>query len=185
MWSTFICCGMATLGWRFKSIAEQGCLLQGDDAVGAGAHAPSVLLATAASLFPDPLQTANSEMLLNTADPLSSINSTITILDTFEERERQARQVGCNPSHDSMYVTLCKCLGIDYAPCVHAEVMIPVNIPAAYKVYEYLPSLSFNTRAAKIDHAHNMSLMQGSRHAAQMIARIIRSAAAARSAYDC
>ena len=71
--------------------------LQGYDAVGTGAHAPGALLATAASLFPDPLQTANSEMLLNTADPLSSINSTINILDTFEERERQARSSGCIP----------------------------------------------------------------------------------------
>ena len=70
-------------------------------------RAQGALLATAASLFPDPLQTANSEMLLNTADPLSSINSTINILDTFEERERQARSSGRNPSHDSMYVRQC------------------------------------------------------------------------------
>lgn len=81
--------------------------LQGYDAVGTEAHAPGALLATAASLFPDPLQTANSEMLLNTVDPLSSINSTINILDTFEERERQARSSGRNPSHDSMYVRQC------------------------------------------------------------------------------
>ena len=81
--------------------------LQGYSAMGTGVHAPGALLATAASLFPDPLQTANSEMLLNTADPLSSINSTMNILDTFEERERQARSSGHDPSHDSMYVRQC------------------------------------------------------------------------------
>ena len=91
-------CGLAPSAeeWDHQSCASEVqqskgvTALQGYAAVGTGAHAPGALLATAASLFPDPLQTANSEMLLNTADPLSSINSTTNILDTFEERERQA-----------------------------------------------------------------------------------------------
>jgi len=58
---------------------------QGDEALDTGAKTDRVLLATAVSLFPDPLQTANSEMLFNTMDPLSSINSTMNIHDTFEE----------------------------------------------------------------------------------------------------
>ena len=90
--------------------------------MGTGAHAPGALLATAASLFPDPLQTANSEMLLNTADPLSSINSTITILDTFEERERQASSFDCKPSHGPLNLTQSRCLGLEFLICGHAEV---------------------------------------------------------------
>lgn len=62
-----------------------GVRLQGDEALETGATTDRVLLATAVSLFPDPLQTANSEMLFNTMDPLSSINSTMNIHDTFEE----------------------------------------------------------------------------------------------------
>ena len=50
-----------------------------------GVQTGADLLQTAVSLFPDPLQTANSEMLFNTVDPLSSINSTMNIHDTFEE----------------------------------------------------------------------------------------------------
>lgn len=58
---------------------------RGDGVLDTHATADGALLATAASLFPDPLQTANSEMLFNTVDPLSSINSTMNIHDTFED----------------------------------------------------------------------------------------------------
>ena len=60
-------------------------MLQGDGLLDTNATADGDLMATAVSLFPDPLQTANSEMLFNTVDPLSSINSTMNIHDTFEE----------------------------------------------------------------------------------------------------
>ena len=59
-------------------------MLQGDGLLDTNATADGDLMATPVSLFPDPLQTANSEMLLNTVDPLSSINSTMNIHDTFE-----------------------------------------------------------------------------------------------------
>lgn len=53
--------------------------------MGTGVQTEAGLLQTAVSLFPDPLQTANSEMLFNMVDPLSSINSIMNIHDTFEE----------------------------------------------------------------------------------------------------
>ncbi len=59
--------------------------LQGDGLLDTNANMDAAVMATAVSLFPDPLQTANSEMLFNTMDPLSSINSTMNIHDTFEE----------------------------------------------------------------------------------------------------
>ena len=58
--------------------------MQGQEVLDTDAAAGDALLATAASLFPDPLQTANSEALFNTMDPLSSINSTMNIHDTLE-----------------------------------------------------------------------------------------------------
>ena len=59
--------------------------MQGDETMDTGVQTEAGLLQTAVSLFPDPLQTANSEMLFNMVDPLSSINSTMNIHDTFEE----------------------------------------------------------------------------------------------------
>ncbi len=59
--------------------------MQGDDTIDTQAHTEAGLLQSVASLFPDPLQTANSEMLISMTDPLSSINSTMNVHDTFEE----------------------------------------------------------------------------------------------------
>ena len=59
--------------------------MQGDGLLDTSTTMDAAAMATAVSLFPDPLQTANSEMLFNTMDPLSSINSTMNIHDTFEE----------------------------------------------------------------------------------------------------
>ena len=72
----------AAVSMPVKRIAAS---LQGDGLLDTNANMDAAVMATAVSLFPDPLQTANSEMLFNTMDPLSSINSTMNIHDTFEE----------------------------------------------------------------------------------------------------
>ena len=105
--------------------------LQGAGVLDTNTNMDAAVMATAASLFPDPLQTANSEMLFNTMDPLSSINSTMNIHDTFEEG-----QVG---SSTLMFTSLncfqtsgCLCCDEQLAQCSFTIPHLPPNLDARY-----------------------------------------------------
>jgi hypothetical protein len=82
-----------------------------------GAQTEADLLQTAVSLFPDPLQTAQSEMLFNTVDPLSSINSTINIHDTYEEGQ---------VSHSLLHLLCLQALALQVR-CPHAPSRLPIS----------------------------------------------------------